>query len=80
MYSFPVSRNFFLTFFFHISGVALRFLSNDFFGGVMKFGAFLGGVPFGSSFFFFSLTGVLGVYSALSPHTMFSFKFLEEGC
>jgi hypothetical protein len=59
---------FFLTFFFHISGVALRFLNNDFFGGVMKFGAFLGGVPFGLPLFFFSLTGVLGVCSAKGIH------------
>jgi hypothetical protein len=69
-----LDESFFQTFVFHISGVALRFLNSDFFGSVMKFGAFLGGVPFGLPLFFFSLTGVLGVCSALSPHTMFSFK------
>ena len=57
-YSFPESLSFFRIFFFQESGVAFRFLNNDFFGGVVKFGAFFGGVPFGLPFFLFGLTRV----------------------
>jgi hypothetical protein len=57
-YSFPENLSCFRIFFFQESGVDFRFLNNDFVGGIIKFGAFFGGVPFGLPFCLFGLTEV----------------------